>query len=88
LLLLQLSETVAWYLNEHLSQLASLFQVALMDTERAVSVTALQASCAFVSTLSTEDDVLLFRGLVPLMVGVARHAVASRDDAVLASVTR
>ncbi|KAH8049926.1 hypothetical protein JL722_11711 [Aureococcus anophagefferens] len=56
---------------------------ALGDEERAVSVMALRACCAFVSTLSTDDDAMLFRDLVPPMVVVARSAAQQRDDAVL-----
>ncbi|KAJ1446286.1 armadillo-type protein [Pelagophyceae sp. CCMP2097] len=85
LLLLQLSETVASHLHEHLPQLARLFGIALRDSERAVAVMALRASCAFVTTLCTDDEVMLFRDLVPAMVDVARQAVAQRDDAVLVS---
>ncbi|KAH8058274.1 hypothetical protein JL722_6131 [Aureococcus anophagefferens] len=71
LLLLQLSETVATSLSSQLGQLAQLFRAALGDEERAVSVMALRACCAFVSTLSTDDDAMLFRDLVPPMVAVA-----------------
>ena len=83
LLLLQLSETVATSLSSQLGQLAQLFRAALGDEERAVSVMALRACCAFVSTLSTDDDAMLFRDLVPPMVVVARSAAQQRDDAVL-----
>ena len=83
LLLLQLSETVATALAPQLPSLAQLFRAALGDSERPVAVMALRACCAFVSTLSTDDDALLFKDLVPPMVAVATTAARDRDDAVL-----
>ena len=84
-MLLQLSETVASHLSSQLASLAQLFLTALGDSERSVSVMALRACCAFVSTLSTDDDALLFRALVPPMVQVARVAAAQRDDSTMSS---
>ncbi|KAJ8598527.1 hypothetical protein CTAYLR_001323 [Chrysophaeum taylorii] len=83
LLLLQLSETVARNLTSQVGELARLFASALGDQDRSVSVMALRACCAFVATLSTDDEALLFRDLVPPMVTVARQAAEARDDVVL-----
>lgn len=83
LLLLQLSETVARNLAGQLSELARMFASALSDSDRSVSVMALRACCAFISTLSAEDEAIVFRDLVPPMVLVARSAAENRDDPVL-----
>ena len=83
ILLVQLSETVATALAPELPRLAGLFQTALQDQERPVAVAALRACCAFVQTLSTDDEALLFRDLVPPMVAVARQAALAKDDNVL-----
>lgn len=82
-LLVQLSETVAAAMAPELPRLAGLFATALQDAENAVAVAALRACCAFVSTLSTDDEALLFRDLVPPMVSVARQAALQKNDQVL-----
>lgn len=83
LLLLQLSETVARHLTGQLSELAQLFASALSDPDRSVSVMALRACCAFITTLSGDEETIIFRDLVPPMLVVARSAAESRDDVVL-----
>ena len=85
ILLLQLSETVASHLSNRLGELATLFRSALGDSDRTVAVAALRACCAFIATLSTDDEALLFRDLVPSMTAVARVAAQAKDDAVLTS---
>lgn len=85
LLLLQLSETVATQMAGQLGDLARMFSTALNDSDRNVSVMALRACCAFITTLSAEDEAIIFRDLVPPMVAAARTAAAGRDDAVLQS---
>mmetsp|Transcript_20737 Transcript_20737/g.26835 ORF Transcript_20737/g.26835 Transcript_20737/m.26835 type:complete len:1175 (-) Transcript_20737:204-3728(-) len=85
MLLLHMSETVAASLSGRLGEVASLFANALNDPDRTVCAAALRACCAFIATLSVDDDALLFRDLVPQMVQVARVAAVNREDTVLSS---
>jgi hypothetical protein len=83
-LLYVLTETVGTVFQAHFAELKLLYEAALAPSREArVRVAALKAAGALVDFLSSSDDVLLFRELVPLLLEGLEQAAHPRggDDA-------
>jgi hypothetical protein len=80
LLLWQLTETVGEHLQSQFDALKVVFSVSLQDPNAKVRTTGLKAVGALIEFLSTEDDVVKFRDLVPLMFEGVKQVVNAGDE--------
>ncbi len=85
-LLYALTDTVGTVFQPHLAELKVLYEAALAPSRDArVRVAALKAAGALIDFLSSSDDVLLFRELVPLLLeGLEQAAQPHGGDDALA----
>jgi hypothetical protein len=80
LLLWQLTETVGEHLQSQFDALKVFFSRSLQDPNPKVRTTGLKAVGALIDFLSTEDEVVKFRDLVPAMIEAVKQVVAEGDE--------
>ncbi|XP_057870292.2 uncharacterized protein LOC131076946 isoform X2 [Cryptomeria japonica] len=78
-----LTETIGDVLRPHFSTLQSVFVKSLQDeSSNRVRIAALKAVGSFVEYIQTENEVLMFRELVPHILNVSRQCLANGDEEV------
>jgi len=78
-----LTETIGDFLRPHFSTLQTVFVKCLQDeSSNRVRIAALKAVGSFVEYIQTENEVLMFRELVPHILNVSRQCLANGDEEV------
>nr|ATG70913.1 ARM repeat superfamily protein [Juniperus phoenicea] len=78
-----LTETIGDVLRPHFSTLQSVFVKSLQDeSSNRVRIAALKAVGSFVEYIQTDNEVLMFRELIPSILNVSRQCLANGDEEV------
>lgn len=80
LLFYYMAETIGRFISDHFDTVSGLLQAGLSDGDQAVRVMALRATTRLMSGLATDENVLAFQELVPLVMNVTQQCVEAFEE--------